>query len=121
MKVKIILALLCYFFFKSPDGIAQDTLRIESDSINKPQRDSLGTRTRANRAALFSTILPGAGQFYNKKYWKLPILYGGLIAIGYAIEFNNRNYKIFRRAYLYRVDPDSTTIDDYVNAYPVPN
>jgi hypothetical protein len=98
-------------------AFSQDTLKISADS-SKIMRDSLGTRARANRAALLSAILPGAGQFYNKKYWKIPILYAGFIVLGYTIEFNNTNYKTFKIAYQYRVDGDSTTIDDYENIYP---
>jgi hypothetical protein len=80
---------------------------------DKPVRDTSYVGHRANRAALFSAVIPGAGQFYNKKYWKLPILYGGAAVIGLAIEYNNRYYKIFREAYQLRVDGDSTTIDKF--------
>jgi hypothetical protein len=80
---------------------------------SKIARDTSQLGHRANRAALFSAIVPGAGQFYNKKYWKLPILYGGAAVIGLSIEYNNRYYKIFREAYQLRVDGDSTTIDKF--------
>jgi hypothetical protein len=80
---------------------------------SKVQPDTSYIQDRANRAAIFSAALPGAGQFYNKKYWKLPILYGGGVALGLAIEYNNRYYKIFREAYKLRVDGDSTTIDKF--------
>jgi hypothetical protein len=79
----------------------------------KTVRDTSDVGHRANRAAIFSAVLPGAGQFYNKKYWKLPILYGGATVMGLAIEYNNRYYKIFKEAYQLRVDGDSTTIDKF--------
>jgi hypothetical protein len=79
----------------------------------KTVRDTSYVGHRANQSAIFSAVLPGAGQFYNKKYWKLPILYGGATVIGLAIEYNNRYYKIFREAYQLRVDGDSTTIDKF--------
>jgi hypothetical protein len=112
-----VLILFFLFSINFSAVFSQDTIKTPADS-SKISRDSLGTRSRANRAALFSTILPGAGQFYNKKYWKIPILYAGFIVLGYSIEFNNSNYKTFRTAYIYRTDPDSTTIDDYENIYP---
>ena len=45
----------------------------------------------ANRASLYSAILPGMGQAYNKKYWKMPIVYAALGAFGYFIATNSRN------------------------------
>ena len=104
------------------DVLAQDsvTVTVKADTT-KQAVDTFYTKRKANRAALFSAILPGAGQVYNKKYWKPPILYAGLIALGYSIEFNNRYYQIFRKAYKYRVDGDSTTVDDYQDIYPDAN
>ena len=43
------------------------------------------------RAALYSTILPGAGQVYTKKYWKVPIIYAGLITSAYYIKENHNS------------------------------
>ncbi len=74
------------------------------------QRDSLFTekplvvvdtsRQHSPRlATILSAALPGAGQFYNRKYWKIPVIYalgGGLI---YSLHHNNKNYHQFRRAY----------------------
>ena len=44
-------------------------------------------------------LVPGLGQIYNRKYWKLPIVYGGLMGCMYAITWNNRNYKDYSEAY----------------------
>ena len=52
-----------------------------------------------HKASFYAAILPGMGQVYNKKYWKLPILYGGIGAAGYAIHFNSKYYKKYRSAY----------------------
>ncbi|NOR75969.1 MAG: hypothetical protein GQ525_12535, partial [Draconibacterium sp.] len=46
------------------------------------------------KAATFSAILPGLGQAYNKKYWKIPIIYAGFGVLGYFISWNNKNYKV---------------------------
>lgn len=51
------------------------------------------------RASIYSAILPGLGQAYNKKYWKIPIIYGGFAAFGYFIGWNNRNFTTARQAY----------------------
>lgn len=55
---------------------------------------------RPNRVALHAAILPGMGQIANKKYWKLPILYGGAGTILFYIDYNNKKYQQFRNAYL---------------------
>jgi hypothetical protein len=78
-------------------------------------KDSLTVvaKKRANKAALMSAILPGAGQVYNKKYWKVPVIYGGAFVLGYFIKTNNTEYKKFKEAIVERNDGDSTTVDDY--------
>ncbi len=52
------------------------------------------------KAALYSAILPGAGQVYTKKYWKVPIVYGGLVTSFYFITENNSKYIEYREAAL---------------------
>ena len=51
------------------------------------------------KAAIYSTVLPGLGQAYNKKYWKIPLVYVGFGAIGYFIGWNNKYYNVMRIAY----------------------
>ncbi|MFM7824125.1 MAG: DUF5683 domain-containing protein, partial [Bacteroidota bacterium] len=55
-----------------------------------------------HRAAVMSALLPGSGQAYNKKYWKIPVLYGGFVGLGYAIRFNNREYNQYKDAFKLR-------------------
>lgn len=50
-------------------------------------------------AALFSTVLPGLGQAYNKKYWKIPIVYAGLGGLSYALYYTASNFRGYRNAY----------------------
>ena len=77
--------------------------------------DSLTTlsKKRANRAALMSAVLPGLGQIYNKKYWKVPLIYGGATALIYFVSVNNKEYKKFKEAIVFRNDKDSLTVDNY--------
>ena len=60
------------------------------------------------KAALYSAILPGAGQVYTKKYWKVPIIYGGLITSAYYINESNDLYQLYKSTYLNRLDGDFT-------------
>ena len=52
--------------------------------------------------------MPGAGQVYTKKYWKVPIIYGGLITSAYYINESNDFYQLYKSTYLNRLDGDFT-------------
>lgn len=104
--------------FSTHPVFSQDTTKIiHSDTIIliKENTHSPG------KAALMSTIVPGLGQAYNKKYWKIPIVYG---AIGTSIYFaidNNKNYSKFKQALKYRLDDNPNTIDKYEGIMSVQN
>ena len=57
-----------------------------------------------SKAAFYSAILPGLGQAYNKKYWKIPIVYAGMGIAIYSYSFNQREYHKFRDEYKRRLD-----------------
>jgi hypothetical protein len=83
-------------------GFSQNQTEIESNQKpesgkrEKPDYSSLPKNPR--KATLLSAILPGAGQVYNGKAWKVPILYGGFMTDIYFIGFNNKRYQTFREA-----------------------
>jgi len=52
-----------------------------------------------SKAAFYSALVPGLGQAYNKKYWKIPIVYGALITTGVIYDFNNTEYNRYRDAF----------------------
>lgn len=58
-------------------------------------------------ATLFSAIVPGAGQVYNKKYWKVPIIYAVGGALIYSTIFNHQKYNDFLGAYTYLLETDN--------------
>lgn len=79
------------------------SLRISGDSTghNLP-----GTfQPIPKKAALYSAMLPGAGQFYNRQYWKIPIIYAGMAASFYFLIDNLNQYRTYRSAYLSSLDP----------------
>ena len=67
---------------------------------------------RITKATLMSTVCPGLGQLYNKKYWKIPIIYTGLGAAIYFYSQNNHQYKNYQSAYLAETDDDPNTINN---------
>lgn len=61
------------------------------------------------KATIYSAVLPGLGQLYNRKYWKVPLVYGGFATLGYFINFNNEQYTIYKQAYSDIIDTDPYT------------
>lgn len=67
-----------------------------------------------HKATFYSAVLPGLGQAYNKKYWKIPIIYAGFTGLGYYAGYNNYIYKRYKNAYeiKLKIDAgDSTLVD----------
>ena len=64
------------------------------------------------KSTWLAIVFPGGGQIYNRKYWKLPIVYGGFIGCLYAYNWNTQMYKDYRQAYLDIMDSDPNS-DSY--------
>ena len=71
----------------------------QKDQIKEPPYNALAPA----KAAFFSAVLPGLGQAYNKKYWKIPIVYGGIATGVYFYQRNTEDYNRFRDAYKRRL------------------
>lgn len=74
-------------------------LVIEEKQIDKPEYDPLAPA----RAAFYSALVPGLGQVQNKRYWKIPIIYGGMAGGIYFYNRNDKDYNRFRNAYKRRL------------------
>jgi hypothetical protein len=85
------------------DSTAASTKKVV-DSSNKKTSKKFDPRIATRRSA----IIPGWGQIYNKKYWKLPLVYGALGITAGVFEYNIKNYKLLRQAYIYITDTDTT-------------
>ena len=75
----------------------------------KSKRDWSTWQPDPKRAMWLAIVLPGAGQIYNQKYWKLPIIYGGFLGCAYAMRWNNQMYHDYSQAYLDIMDDDPNT------------
>lgn len=127
---------LFFVFFLANHGVASDT--IAAIALQPPDyvADTLpeviiqepellivsGERTHSPlKATMLSATLPGLGQAYNGKYWKIPIIYAGFAGVGYAFYNNNSNYQHFRKAWIAKlavIDGNTNVEDLYPRASP---
>ena len=90
------------------DSIKNREVMKDNSDLTKAKPSFKPNPKTAWRTAL---IFPGFGQFYNQQYWKLPIVYGGLMGCAYAITWNNRTYQDYQKAYFsimedFKADPN---------------
>lgn len=105
------------------DTVAPLPLELKSEKelqVIHEENDSLLEARKRNhkpsRALWMSAVLPGLGQAYNKKYWKIPIIYAGFGGLGYAIYYTSTNYNQARTAYRAVVDEDPNTHGSFQGA-----
>ena len=105
--------------------VETDTLtsvKMSSDTLSAPTGNNSRVAQKRNtkietarfipdpqKATWLGVVFPGAGQIYNRKYWKLPIVYGGFIGCLYAYNWNSQMYSDYRQAYLDIMDADPNT------------
>lgn len=97
------------------DSLFSDSLQkklnvmAESNSTLKVKKDWGKWQPDPKRALWLALVFPGGGQIYNRKYWKLPLIYGGFMGCLYAMNWNNNMYKDYSQAYLDISDKDPGT------------
>ena len=95
----------------------------DTKSLSRAERRMRRDSMRLNwkpipaRATWLAVVVPGLGQIYNKKYWKLPIIYGGFMGCAYAISWNGKMYHDYKNAYRDIIDSDPNTTS-YLNILP---
>ena len=98
---KFIFLFPCFFFCLTNAICAgqnfTDSLRLKSIPKHSPKV-----------ATICSAVIPGLGQVYNKKYWKVPLIYGGMGALLYVASNSNAMYGVYKESYRVRVDTTST-------------
>ena len=107
---------------QQPDNRKDSTqLFIKTDSVHNKKDSAAAARIipvhSPRKAALYSAVLPGLGQIYNREYWKLPLVYAALGITTYTYIINMNSYRKYRDAYRIRMDGNADTVDDYVGLY----
>lgn len=98
-------------FAQTKDSVSAQKLSVIDST--KPVKAPPSTHSPA-KAMIYSAILPGLGQAYNHKYWKIPIVYAGLGAMAYFIVYNQQQFNIFKTALN---DRTLGEIDPFYNIY----
>jgi len=116
--MRAVLLVICVLLYKISAGqeVRMDTIPtasqdsiVNSNSFPSDQTTELKLvlpKHDPKRAALLSTVIPGLGQAYNKKYWKIPLVWIGLGTFAYFINFNNDQYQFYRKNLIYEVKQD---------------
>lgn len=92
------------------ESVNQDSLIISSDSTyQRAVTDAVILKSYASRydprkALLYAAVIPGMGQIYNKKYWKLPLVYGGFFGFAYGIDFYQKGYTRYKNELYYNLE-----------------
>lgn len=119
---------IIFFAFTAKSQINGDTLATDVD-VNLATEDGYTHYTK--RAAIWSAVIPGAGQIYNeigyrkipqkknRAWWKLPIIYGGLGACGYYYYQNNKFAYLTKKEFLFREENSGEILDQRFADYPV--
>ena len=86
--------------------------------VEEVAKEEQKTFSPSPRAAVLWAIIPGGGQVYNRKYWKVPIIIGGMTALYYAISWNNNNLLEYAKAYSDIKSDDPMTNDSWIAFVP---
>ena len=88
-----------------------DSLNITLDSLAKSQPVTIPVvfKPDPQKSLWYAIIFPGLGQIYNRQYWKVPIVYGGVAGLTYAISWNGKYYRDYSRGYRDIMDSDPNT------------
>ena len=101
--------MLRHFLILLVFAVCSSSVLAKNDSIVAQEKHD------PKKATLYSAVLPGLGQAYNKKYWKVPVVYAGIGTISYFIITNNNGYKDYRQAYDYKSGISTEASEDIID------
>jgi hypothetical protein len=93
-------------------SVIDSVVVVDTDTIGKAAAKDSSIYFSPRKASLYSALVPGLGQVYNKKYWKVPILYAGFGVTTYFLLDNLKNIKYYKTQYIAAIDSDPLTINE---------
>ena len=115
-----IILLLFFGLFFSQEIKPFDTIKTEKQVVEEIEKANVSTIQKYNptKAGLYSAVFPGLGQYDNKKYWKIPIVWGAVGTGVGIIVYNDKQYRRYRTAFLAELNGQPHEFDDlpYVDA-----
>ena len=100
------------FLFSASFSFSQNADKKSSILIKTDTLQKIEQKHSPKKATLLSALVPGAGQVYNRKYWKVPIIYAAFGGLAYLIKNNNDSYHRYYNSYIARTDNQPKTISD---------
>ena len=100
--IKILFTLFLFLILSGTNRVLSQTKEGKEEII--PTDSTILQFHSPAKASLYSAVFPGLGQIYNKKYWKLPLVYVGFGALGYSITFNQTRFFRYKNAYIDFID-----------------
>jgi len=100
---KILIIIILHLICIQQNIYAQDTVAVAKPVSHKFKPETL-------RATMLAVSFPGLGQIYNRKVWKIPLVYAGFGALVYSVGFNSRGYNTYIKAYQDFTDTDPKTV-----------
>lgn len=97
--------------------LAVDSISKATDEYGYDESGKIPFDPSPTRAVWLSVLCPGLGQIYNRRYWKLPIVIGGFMGLGYATNWNNNQYQDYAQGYRDLMDNDPST-KSYMDFFP---
>lgn len=119
---RILIAFLLTLLYVGSFAQQQDSVQVSQPApsvsiAQQPKEEKTKKPHSPKLATIMSAVVPGSGQIYNRKWWKVPIIYGGFIGLGYVITTNTKEYNTYRDAYLIRIDTIPSTVDEFDGIY----
>lgn len=101
-RLFLIIVVLLYVTVSQATVILRDTVALGEKQVPADTLDIIKVKKEhsPHKATIYAMVLPGWGQIYNRQWWKLPILYGGIGATVYGISWNSKQYKKYKTAYM---------------------
>jgi hypothetical protein len=95
------------------EASGDSSLAIDTSKILRKEPKKEVFKPHAKISGLLSAVVPGAGQIYNRKYWKAPVIWAAAGAVGFLIYTNHQTYAQYRDALRLRTDNDPNTLDAF--------